>query len=133
MIDFKIGQRAQCHFLSFSTSLMNHRLRERSLDLDFCFRELRYNRNDAATLMNLCLALIVAIILFVTGINRIDNLLLCKAFAVLLHYFLLCCLLWVGCGGACMTILVRKGLDKEEYNPVLKYYLIAWGEFAYVC
>ena len=26
-----------------------------------------------------------------------------------------------------MTILVQKGPDKEEYNPVLKYYLIAWG------
>ena len=94
---------------------------------NFSHRELRYNRNDAATLMNLCLALIVAVVLFVTGINRIENTLLCKAFAVLLHYFLLCCLLWVGCGGACMTILVQKGPDKEEYNPVLKYYLIAWG------
>ena len=91
-------------------------------------RELRYNRNDAATLMNLCLALMVAIVLFVTGINRVENMLLCKAFSVLLHYFLLCCLLWVGCGGACMTVLVRKGPDKEEYNPVLKYYLIAWGK-----
>ena len=28
-----------------------------------------------------------------------------------------------------MTVLVRKGPDKEEYNPVLKYYLIAWGKF----
>eukprot|EP00795_Rhopilema_esculentum_P012554 gene12554-3247_t len=97
------------------------------------FRELRYNRNDAATLMNLCLALIVAVLLFVTGINRIENQLLCKAFAVLLHYFILCCLLWVGCGGACMTVLVKKGPDKEEYNPVLKYYLISWGLPMIVC
>jgi len=32
-----------------------------------------------------------------------------------------------------MTVLVRKGPDKEEYNPVLKYYLIAWGIPMIVC
>ena len=93
----------------------------------FC-RELRYNRNDAATLMNLCLALTVAVIVFVVGITRTDNQLLCKSFAVLLHYFLLCGLLWLGCGGACLTSLLKKGSENEEYNPVLKYYLVAWGK-----
>eukprot|EP00794_Sanderia_malayensis_P005727 gene5727-6427_t len=97
------------------------------------FRELRYNRNDAATLMNLCLALTVAVIIFVVGITRTENKLLCKSFAVLLHYFLLCGLLWLGCGGACLTSFIKKGPDNEEYSPVLKYYLISWGLPMIVC
>ena len=92
-------------------------------------RELRYNRNDAATLMNLCLALVVVITVFATGVNRTHNTMLCQALAVLLHYFLLCALLWLGCGGACLTVLVKKGTPTEEYNPVLKYYLVGWGEY----
>lgn len=80
-------------------------------------------------IMNHCLALIVAIVLFVTGINHVTNVLVCRAVGVLLHYFLLCSLLWIGCGAICLHRLIRTAIQPEEYNPVLRYYMISWGTF----
>ena len=83
-------------------------------------------------LMNHCLALIVTIVVFVTGINHVTNVLVCRSVGVLLHYFLLCSLLWIGCGGICLHRLIRTAIEPEEFNPVLRYYMISWGRFAYV-
>lgn len=80
-------------------------------------------------LMNECLALLTVVIVFVAGINNVANTLLCRAVGVLLHYFLLCALLWVGCGGICLHRLIRTSIVPEEYNPVLRYYMISWGKF----
>ncbi|XP_032240179.2 adhesion G protein-coupled receptor A3 [Nematostella vectensis] len=97
------------------------------------FKQLRYNRDDAAMLMNECLALLVVVVIFVVGINRDTNPLMCRAIGVLLHYFLLCCLFWVGCGGLCLCRLVRTTLQPEEFNPVLRYYMISWGIPLIIC
>lgn len=91
-------------------------------------RKLRYNRDDAAMLMNLCLALLVAVVVFVAGIYHVTNALVCRAVGVLLHYFLLCSLLWIGCGGLCLCRLIRTAITPEEFNPVLRYYMISWGK-----
>ena len=80
-------------------------------------------------LMNQCLALIVTIVVFVTGINHVTNVLVCRSVGVLLHYFLLCTLLWVGCSGICLHRLIRTAIEPEEYNPVLRYYMMSWGRF----
>lgn len=93
------------------------------------FRELRFDRDDAAMLMNQCLALLVTIVVFVTGINHVSNMLVCRSVGVLLHYFLLCTLLWIGCSGICLHRLIRTSIEPEEYNPVLRYYMISWGTF----
>lgn len=79
-------------------------------------------------LMNHCLALIVTIVVFVTGINQVTNVLVCRSVGVLLHYFLLCSLLWIGCGGICLHRLIRTAIQPEEFNPVLRYYMASWGE-----
>ena len=93
------------------------------------FRELRFDRDDAAMLMNQCLALLVIIVVFVTGINHVSNTLVCRSVGVLLHYFLLCTLLWIGCSGICLHRLIRTSIEPEEYNPVLRYYMMSWGRF----
>ena len=95
------------------------------------FRELRFDRDDAAMLMNQCLALLVTIVVFVTGINHVSNMLVCRSVGVLLHYFLLCTLLWIGCSGICLHRLIRTSIEPEEYNPVLRYYMMSWGTFNY--
>ncbi|KAK3696887.1 hypothetical protein QZH41_013727, partial [Actinostola sp. cb2023] len=97
------------------------------------FRKLRYNRDDAAMLMNLCLALLVPVILFVGGIHHVTNTLMCRAVGVLLHYFVLCSLLWVGCGALCLCRLLRTAITPEEFNPVLRYYMISWGIPLIIC
>lgn len=103
----------------------------------FCFlfilRKLRYNRDDAAMLMNLCLALLVSVILFAVGIYHVNNTLMCRAVGVLLHYFVLCSLLWVGCGALCLCRMLRTAVTPEEFNPVLRYYMTSWGEFFRCC
>ena len=96
------------------------------------FRKLRFNRSDAATLMNLCLALIVAEFVFACGMHRTDDQLLCKGVAMALHYFLLCALVWLGCGGVVLIRLLKKKSNScGEYDPVLKYYLVGWGKLSF--
>lgn len=99
------------------------------------FRQLRYNRSDAATLMNLCLALIFTEIIFAVGIHRTDHKLLCQGVAVVLHYFMLSTLIWLGCGALVLIQMLRKYTRSvgEEYDPVLKYYLVAWGIPLIIC
>ena len=78
--------------------------------------------------MNLCLALIVSELVFGFGINRTDDVMLCKGVAITLHYFLLCALVWLGCGGIVLIrVLKKKNRTTREYDPVLKYYLVGWG------
>ena len=102
---------------------------------EFPFRVLRANRSDAATLMNLSLALIVSEVVFGCGMHRTDNVMLCKGVAITLHYFLLCALVWLGCGGIVLIrVLKKKNRTTREYDPVLKYYLVGWGTFlSYDC
>ena len=92
------------------------------------FRELRFDRDDTAMLMNLCLSLLVAIVVFVTGVRHVSNKLVCRSVGVLLHYFVLCSLLWIGCSGICLNRLIRTAIKPEEYNPVLRYYMMSWGK-----
>ena len=97
----------------------------------FFHSDLRYDRDDAAMLMNQCLALIVSIVVFVTGINHVTNVLVCRSVGIVLHYFLLSSLLWIGCSGVCLHRLIRTAIEPEEYNPVLRYYMISWGMVAF--
>ena len=78
-------------------------------------------------LMNHCLALLVTIVVFVTGVNHVSNPLLCRSIGVLLHYFSLSSFLWIGCTGVCLHRLIRTSFEPEEYNPVLRYYMVSWG------
>ena len=82
-------------------------------------------------LMNHCIALLVTIVVFVTGINHVSNPLLCRSIGVLLHYFSLSSLLWIGCTGVCLHRLIRTSIEPEEYNPVLRYYMVSWGKLMF--
>lgn len=96
-------------------------------------RELRFDRDDTAMLMNLCLSLLVTIVVFVTGVRYVSNKLVCRSVGVLLHYFVLCSLLWIGCSGICLNRLIRTAIKPEEYNPVLRYYMTSWGIPLIIC
>ena len=88
-----------------------------------------YNRADSVALINLCVALLVAEIIFAVGIHRVDDALLCTGVAAGLHYFILCALVWLGCGAVALLRLVKKKdrADVKAYDPVMKYYLMGWG------
>ncbi|XP_065648432.1 adhesion G protein-coupled receptor A3 isoform X3 [Hydra vulgaris] len=105
-------------------------------------RELRFNRGDAAAIMNLMLSLIIGQLTFFCGIHRTDIEFLCKGVAFILHYFLLSSLLWLGCGSVMlMKLLTRKKKSRmskvigkiEQHDPVLKYYIISWGVPLIIC
>ncbi|KAK3704832.1 hypothetical protein QZH41_016145, partial [Actinostola sp. cb2023] len=44
-----------------------------------------------------------------------------------------CSLLWVGCGALCLCRLLRTAITPEEFNPVLRYYMISWGIPLIIC
>lgn len=101
----------------------------------FFVRQLLHNRTDSIALMNLCLVLLVAEIVFAVGIHRVDDELLCRGVAAGLHYFILSAYVWLGCGGVALLRLVKKKdrADVKAYDPVLKYYLVGWGKYHYFC
>eukprot|EP00111_Clytia_hemisphaerica_P005066 TCONS_00014586-protein len=98
-------------------------------------RQVLYNRADSVALINLCIALLIAEIIFANGIHRVDDALLCTGVAAGLHYFILCALVWLGCGAVALLRLVKKKdrADVKSYDPVMKYYLMGWGLPLIVC
>ena len=93
-------------------------------------RNLRFNRDDSAMLMNVCLSLMVILITFAFGIDRTINYPACLAVGIFLHFFFLASLLWLGSYVVCVSRSLKPPKETEEvFNPVLRYYMISWGRF----
>ncbi|XP_070571023.1 adhesion G protein-coupled receptor L4-like [Ptychodera flava] len=86
-------------------------------------RELSSSR--ITILKNLIVALLVAELLFVTGIRATDDDMLCSIIAIFLHYFYLSVFSWMLVQGIQLLIKIRKVFDSNI--RVLHFCLLGWG------
>ncbi|XP_065838360.1 adhesion G-protein coupled receptor G2-like isoform X2 [Oscarella lobularis] len=78
-------------------------------------------------LFNLSLALIGLLVVFLAGIDRVNNDAACKATGVLLHYFLLAGLSWMGIEAFLLYILLVIVFSRTIKLLTLKLCLVGWG------
>ena len=93
------------------------------------FRQYR-NGVSGQILLNLCLALLFALVVFLGGIEQVDDESTCIAVAALLHYFVLAAVFWMGVEAFHMFVnIVLDRLPGELRRTfVLKCAVVAWGE-----
>jgi len=75
---------------------------------------------------NLCVSLALAYVVFVVGISRTENQIVCTIFATLLYYFLLVAFLWMLMEGIQLYILLVQIFPRGE-GFKKQYYVICWG------
>uniref|UniRef100_A0A915PTL3 Uncharacterized protein n=1 Tax=Setaria digitata TaxID=48799 RepID=A0A915PTL3_9BILA len=75
---------------------------------------------------NLCFCLLLAELVFVVGIDRTENKVICRAVAVALHYLFLAAFCWMLLEGYQLYLMLVQVFDKEEGKTVL-YCLYAYG------
>ncbi|XP_022080676.1 adhesion G protein-coupled receptor A3-like [Acanthaster planci] len=100
-----------------------------------CFNSnIRLKRKCRHSLMNMCFGFLNLVMFFAGGVNRTEPLLLCRVVGLGIHYFSLCCLLWIGIGARNLL----KGLTRKERvlppgeappppRPILRFYFMGWG------
>lgn len=89
----------------------------------------KYRTNvSGKILLNLCLALLFALLVFVAGIERTEDEYNCVAIAVLLHYFILVVFLWMGVEAFYMlfNIVLDRLPGGHGSTFVMKCAAIAW-------
>ncbi|XP_038070995.1 adhesion G protein-coupled receptor A3-like [Patiria miniata] len=100
-----------------------------------CFNSnIRLKRKCRHSLMNMCFGFLNLVMFFAGGINRTDPPVLCRIVGIGIHYFSICCLLWIGIG----VRNLYKGLTRKERTlppgeapppprPILRFYFVGWG------
>lgn len=85
-------------------------------------------------LLNLCLSLLFSLVVFLGGIEQVDDEGTCVAMGALLHYFVLVAVLWMGIEAFHMFVnIVLDRLPGELGKKfVLKCAIVAWGENIFV-
>ncbi|XP_019621177.1 PREDICTED: adhesion G-protein coupled receptor G7-like [Branchiostoma belcheri] len=84
-------------------------------------------KNQRLVLINLCVALLATLVIFLAGINRTASPIGCKAVAALLHYFLLAALMWMAVEAVNLYRAVVQVFDNASENFVIKTGAVAWG------
>ncbi len=81
-------------------------------------------------LLNLSLALLFSLVVFLAGIEQVNNEGICVTMAALLHYFVLVAVLWMGLEAFHMFVnIVLDRLPGELGRTfVLKCAALAWGK-----
>ncbi|KAG9259923.1 adhesion G protein-coupled receptor L3-like isoform X1 [Astyanax mexicanus] len=91
----------------------------------FCFfRGLQSDRNTIHK--NLCISLFIAETLFLTGIHRTDQPIVCAVFAALLHFFFLAAFTWMFLEGVQLYIMLVEVFE-SEYSRTKYFYLTGYG------
>ncbi|XP_060720258.1 adhesion G protein-coupled receptor L3-like isoform X2 [Tachysurus vachellii] len=91
----------------------------------FCFfRGLQSDRNTIHK--NLCISLFIAETLFLTGINRTDQPIVCAVFAALLHFFFLAAFTWMFLEGVQLYIMLVEVFE-SEHSRKRYFYLAGYG------
>jgi hypothetical protein len=78
-------------------------------------------------LINLCLALIGLLVVFLVGIDRTSNQPACKAVGAFIHYFTLSALLWMGIEAFNLYLLLVLVFSRNINYFILKCCLVGWG------
>ncbi|XP_078701694.1 adhesion G-protein coupled receptor G7-like [Branchiostoma floridae x Branchiostoma belcheri] len=84
-------------------------------------------KNQRHAFINLCVALLATLVIFLAGINRTASPIGCKAVAALLHYFLLAALMWMAVEAVNLYRAVVQVFDHVSENFVVKAGAVAWG------
>ncbi|XP_074865313.1 adhesion G-protein coupled receptor G1 [Carettochelys insculpta] len=98
----------------------------------FCYCSRRKHREDATTIyihMNLLGAIFLLDVSFLISepLASTGNEEVCKAGGMFLHYFLLCCLMWMGIEGYRLYRLVVQVFNTYVEHLILKLCLVGWG------
>ncbi|KAI8516480.1 hypothetical protein Bbelb_050610 [Branchiostoma belcheri] len=84
-------------------------------------------KNQRLVFINLCVALLAILVIFLAGINRTTSPIGCKVVAALLHYFLLAALMWMAVEAVNLYRAVVQVFDSVSANFVIKAGAVAWG------
>ncbi|XP_066283071.1 adhesion G-protein coupled receptor G6-like isoform X1 [Branchiostoma lanceolatum] len=97
------------------------------------FRKLRRD-NPTKILMNLCLALLLAILFFVCSgpAHNSGSRGACVTVAVMLHYFLLTSMAWMGLEALNLYLAIMKVFNTYYRHFMLKFCIAGWGSPAVV-
>ncbi|XP_038146243.1 adhesion G protein-coupled receptor L3 isoform X14 [Cyprinodon tularosa] len=91
----------------------------------FCFfRGLQSDRNTIHK--NLCISLFIAESLFLVGINKADQPIVCAVFAALLHFFFLAAFTWMFLEGVQLYIMLVEVFE-SEHSRTKYFYLAGYG------
>uniref|UniRef100_A0A669CXV8 Adhesion G protein-coupled receptor L3 n=1 Tax=Oreochromis niloticus TaxID=8128 RepID=A0A669CXV8_ORENI len=91
----------------------------------FCFfRGLQSDRNTIHK--NLCISLFIAESLFLYGINKADQPIVCAVFAALLHFFFLAAFTWMFLEGVQLYIMLVEVFE-SEHSRTKYFYLAGYG------
>ncbi|XP_019620358.1 PREDICTED: adhesion G-protein coupled receptor G7-like [Branchiostoma belcheri] len=84
-------------------------------------------KSQLLILINLCVALLATLVIFLAGINRTASPIGCKVVAALLHYFLLAALMWMAVEAVNVYRAVVHVFDYVSGNFIIKAGAVAWG------
>eukprot|EP00058_Branchiostoma_floridae_P013013 XP_002598501.1 hypothetical protein BRAFLDRAFT_66878 [Branchiostoma floridae] len=90
------------------------------------FKQLRQTRPQHI-LINLCVALLATLIIFLAGISATSSPVGCTVVAFLLHYFLLAVFMWMAVEAFNMYLAFVKVLGAHVSRFLLKAAILAWG------
>ncbi|XP_078702564.1 uncharacterized protein LOC144928211 isoform X2 [Branchiostoma floridae x Branchiostoma belcheri] len=90
------------------------------------FKQLRQTRPQHI-LINLCVALLATLIIFLAGISATSSPVGCTVVAFFLHYFLLAVFMWMAIEAFNMYLAFVKVLGAHVSKFLLKAAIIAWG------
>ncbi|XP_078666423.1 uncharacterized protein LOC144908582 isoform X2 [Branchiostoma floridae x Branchiostoma belcheri] len=90
------------------------------------FKQLRQTRPHRI-LINLCLALLATLIIFLSGISATSSPVGCTVVAFFLHYFLLAVFMWMAVEAFNMYLAFVKVLGAYVSKFLLKAAILAWG------
>ncbi|CAB4022825.1 adhesion G- coupled receptor G4 isoform X2 [Paramuricea clavata] len=93
------------------------------------FKQYR-NGVSGQILLNLCLALLFSLVIFLGGIEQVDDEGTCVTVAALLHYFVLVAVLWMGVEAFHMFVNIVLDTLPDELGRtfVFKCAAVAWGK-----
>lgn len=90
------------------------------------FKQLRKGRGQQ-TLLNLSLALLCSMVIFLAGMERTDSYYVCITVAALMHYFLLVSFMWMLVEGFLQYLRFVRVLGTYVPRFILKASIPAWG------
>lgn len=82
----------------------------------------------AKVLIQLCVALFVVIVAFITGFEQTGNHYVCKSVAVVIHYFTLVAFMWMLMEAGFMYHAFVRVWPPREGGDIVKSSVVAWGE-----
>ncbi|XP_072038526.1 uncharacterized protein [Amphiura filiformis] len=92
------------------------------------FLYLRCETDTVAIHRNLAASVVALQLSFLVGVARTENEIVCKMFAILLHYLMISSFLWVCNEAFNLYTEVANSIhtDTQQQRPMLRYYVIGW-------